>query len=605
MSFLAPAALGLLALSIPLVVLYMLRSRRQVQEVPSTMLWEGEEQFVSSSLPWQRLKITGALLLQLLALAAFALLLARPFVREATLLGPHTVIVIDTSGSMATSGRFETALAEARRLAEDASEAQLVSVVEAGPTPRVLAAFSREPADVRAALDSLQVGGGIEDLAGALQLARGLATPDRPTSVLLMSDGGIEGALTEPVADARHVLYDQADANVAITAFSTGVPGEGVVRLFAEVANFSGRPGEVVLDVAVEGLATSSHAVAIEPAGRTRQIIEVDAGPGDLVTVALRDHDDANPLDDRASLVLAGARDLSVTVVGEGSPFLDALVRALPGFGPAVGAAPDLAIIDGASAAVIDRPAWVIAPETPPPGIEIVGVLENPVITFQQPSEPLLDGIDMSDVVIGSAQIVEAPGWFPIVSAGSTDLVLLGDVAGRRVVYFTFDLVESNLPVLVGFPILGSRIMSYLGGGGVTSGSTAVAGTPIPVAVPAGATATVARPDGGSDELTSGTLDYTATDLPGVYRVVVTDEEGTVLSQVRTVRQFAPGESIGSARQLSTVVSDDIDPSESSLLREWAPAILAAVLLIVLVEWWVAYGRPRPWRRTSLERVTA
>lgn len=605
MSFLAPAALGVFALSIPLVVLYMLRSRRQIQEVPSTMLWEGEEQFVSSSLPWQRLKITAALLLQLLALAAFALLLARPFFRETTLLGPHTVMVIDTSGSMATSGRFDAAMSEARTLAADASEAQLVSVVEAGPRPRVLAAFSREPSEVLAALDELSVGGGVEDLAGALQLARGLATPDRPTSVLVLSDGGIEGAVAEPIPDARHILYDGADDNIAITALGTGVPGEGAVRLFVEVANFSGRPAEAQLDVSVEGLETGARSVSLEPGERVREIVEVDAGPGDVVAVRLRDNEDANPLDDSASLVLAGQRDLSVTVVGEGSPFLDALVEALPGFGPAVGSAPDLAIIDGASAATIDRPTWVIAPEVPPPGVEIVGRLDNPVVTFQQPSEPLLEGIDMSEVIIGSAQIVDARGWFPIVSAGRTDLVLLGEVDGQRVVYFTFDLVESNLPVLVSFPILGSRVMSYLGGGGVTSGSTAVAGTPIPVAIPAGTVATVTRPDGRVDTLDSGTLEYTATDQPGVYRVVVTDDAGTIVSDVRTVRQFAAGESAGSARQLSTIVSDDLDPEESSLLREWAPAILAAVLLIVLIEWWVAYGRPRPWRRSTLERVTA
>lgn len=569
------------------------------------MLWEGEEQFVSSSLPWQRLKISAALLLQLLALVAFALLLARPFFREATLLGPHTVMVIDTSGSMATAGRFDAAVAEARRLAQDASEAQLVSVVEAGPRPRVLAAFSREPADVLAALDQLEVGGGVEDLAGALQLARGLATPDRPTSLLLMSDGGLQGAVSEPIVDALHVLYDQVDDNLAITAFGTGVPGEGAVRLFAEVANFAGRPAEVELDVLVEGLATGSTAFGVEAGARSRQIIEVDAGPGDVVTVVLRDNEDANPLDDTASLILSGARELSVTVVGDGSPFLDALVRALPGFGPAVGEAPDLAIVDGDSAATIDRPAWLIAPDTPPPGVEIVGRLDNPVITFQQPSEPLLDGIDMSEIVIGGAQIINAPGWFPIVSAGSTDLVLLGEVEGQRVVYFTFDLVESNLPVLVSFPILGSRIMSYLGGGGLTSGSTAVAGTPIPVSVPTGTTAAVTRPDGSVDRLAAGTLDYTATDLPGVYRVVVEDEEGTEVSNLRTVRQFAAPESPGSARQLATLVSDDVDPEETGLLREWAPAILAAVLLIVLLEWWVAYGRPRPWRRSSLERVTA
>ena len=105
MNFLVPSALALFSLAVPLVVLYMLRSRRQRFEVPSVLLWAGEEQFVSAALPWQRLKITGALLLQLLALLAFAVVLGRPFYREQTLLGPHTVMLIDSSGSMAGAGR--------------------------------------------------------------------------------------------------------------------------------------------------------------------------------------------------------------------------------------------------------------------------------------------------------------------------------------------------------------------------------------------------------------------------------------------------------------------------------------------------------------------
>ena len=100
MSFLIPAAFGLAALAGPLIVLYMLRSRRPRVEVASTMLWEKAEVPVSSAVPWQRLRWTPLLLLQLAVLAAFVVTLARPFYRESTLLGPHTVFVVDTSGSM-------------------------------------------------------------------------------------------------------------------------------------------------------------------------------------------------------------------------------------------------------------------------------------------------------------------------------------------------------------------------------------------------------------------------------------------------------------------------------------------------------------------------
>ena len=109
MNFLAPAALALAALAIPLIVLYMLRTRRHRQEVSSVMLWERAGVAVTSAVPRQRLKVTPLLIAQLIALALFVLLLARPFLREASLLGPHTVFVIDTSGSMAMAGRLEEA----------------------------------------------------------------------------------------------------------------------------------------------------------------------------------------------------------------------------------------------------------------------------------------------------------------------------------------------------------------------------------------------------------------------------------------------------------------------------------------------------------------
>ena len=79
MNLLAPAALALGALAIPLIVLYMLRSRRQRLEVSSVLLWERADESVTSAVPWRRLEPSPLLLLQLvvLALLVFALLGAR------------------------------------------------------------------------------------------------------------------------------------------------------------------------------------------------------------------------------------------------------------------------------------------------------------------------------------------------------------------------------------------------------------------------------------------------------------------------------------------------------------------------------------------------
>ncbi|NND01266.1 MAG: VWA domain-containing protein [Acidimicrobiia bacterium] len=605
MSFLAPAALGLLALSVPLVVLYMLRSRRQRLEVPSVLMWKGEEQFVSAALPWQRLKITGALLLQLLAIVGFAVLLGRPFFREQTLLGPHTVVVIDSSGSMATAGRLDAALDQARKLASDASDAQLISVVEAGAQPRVLAAFAREPEAVVAAVDSIRAGGTSENLEGALRLARGLATPDRPTTLLILSDGGTPGAVTEPVADARHLLYDAGGDNVAITGFGTGVPGEGATRLFLEVSNFSVGPEDVRVSLLVDGLEVGSVDFALDAGERNQEIVSVDAGPGQAVTALLAGFVDANPLDNTASLVLSAGTDLTVTITGDGSPFLDALVESVPGLRSAAGAPPDVLVVDGGDAGIVDRPSWIIAPEAPPDGVTIMGRLEEPIITYQRPGEPIFDGLDLAELAIAEADIVDAPGWLPLVRAGDVPLILMGEVDGHRAMYFTFDLVRSNLPVQVTFPILGARVLEWLGGNRVAATSTAPAGTPVGLTPPAGGVSAVTTPDGSVVTLQADIASFQGTELPGIYTIEYRDSEGLTVGTAVAARQFVATESTGSARQISTTEADVAQAEEGSLLREWAPVILAALLAVILLEWWVAFGRPVPrLRRDDAEVVT-
>jgi hypothetical protein len=596
-SLLAPAALGLLSLAVPLIVLYMLRSRRRTLEVPSIRLWEGEEQHVSAALPWQRLKVTAALILQLLALIAFAFVLARPFFRETTVLGPHTVLVVDTSGSMAGAGRFDDAVAQARDLAADASDARLISVIDAGPRPRVLAAFSRDPETVRAAVDQLAAGGGTDDLDGALRLARGLATPDRPTTILLLTDGGAAGAIAEPVSSARHIRFDAVGDDVAITAFGTGVPGETANRVFLEVTNFSRRARSVSVQLLVDGLAVGTVLADIAPEARFRDIVAVDAGPGQVVEALLFGNVDANPLDDSAALVLAATAELSVAVTGEGSAFLDALIDALPGVRVAAGAPPEVVVLDGGDASEIDRPAWLLAPETPPPGVTVTGRVENPIISYQRPAEPILDGLDLGDIAIAEADIVDAFGWLPLVRAGDVPLILLGEVDGNRVVYFTFDVVRSNLPVQVSFPILGARIMDHLGGNRLTTTGTAAAGTPIALTPPPGARAVVTSPRGVVQQVTPGVVEYAATASPGIYRIEYFDgADASVGSQV-AVRQFVAAEAAAPSRGIATELDEIGDLDQTSVLREWAPLILAVLLALVLIEWWVAYGKPLPRRR--------
>jgi len=236
--------------------------------------------------------------------------------------------------------------------------------------------------------------------------------------------------------------------------------------------------------------------------------------------------------------------------------------------------------------------------------VTVTGRLEAPIVSYQRPGEPILEGLDLSDLAIAEADIVDAMGWLPVVRAGEVPLILMGEVGGHRALYFTFDIVRSNLPVQVTFPILGARILEWLGGNRVAATSTAPAGTPIGLTSPAGGSSVVTLPGGARVELPPGAATFEATEEPGIYTVEYLDETGAPAGLAVAARQFVATESAGSARQITTSIDEASANVEGTLLREWAPLILAVLLAIILLEWWVAFGRPLPWARRRAEATS-
>src|SRR6266567_8223932 len=113
MSFLVPAALAF-GIIIPIILLlYFMRPKRQDRVVGSTLLWQQALQDIQASHPWQRLRITPLLLLQLLAALVIVLILTRPAIFAASPISGNTIIILQASASMQATDviptRFESA----------------------------------------------------------------------------------------------------------------------------------------------------------------------------------------------------------------------------------------------------------------------------------------------------------------------------------------------------------------------------------------------------------------------------------------------------------------------------------------------------------------
>src|SRR5215203_229141 len=110
------ALLGLLFLPV-VVAMYLLKLRRDEAVVPSTLLWRQLVADVEANAPWQRLRRSLLLLLQLLLVAILA---ALPFMERPAGRAGDLVLVVDTSASMQATDVTPSRLDAAKAAAVDA-----------------------------------------------------------------------------------------------------------------------------------------------------------------------------------------------------------------------------------------------------------------------------------------------------------------------------------------------------------------------------------------------------------------------------------------------------------------------------------------------------
>src|SRR5438067_12696677 len=100
MNLLVPAALAF-SIIIPIILLlYFMRPKRQERVVGSTLLWQQALQDLQASRPWQRMRSTPLIVLQLLAAIAIVLILTRPAIFMRSPISGDTPIIFQPSASM-------------------------------------------------------------------------------------------------------------------------------------------------------------------------------------------------------------------------------------------------------------------------------------------------------------------------------------------------------------------------------------------------------------------------------------------------------------------------------------------------------------------------
>lgn len=560
MNWLTPLTGAILAAAVipPLILLYFLKLRRRAQPIACTLLWKRSIEDLRANAPFQRLRRSLLLLLQLIALLLLIASVMQPQIQAGQRKGGRTVILIDNSASMtATDGsgggtRLDDAKQGARALVERLYAGSLFGsssgetmVVAFSGRPEVMSRFSASKAELLAAIENVRPTHGTTSLGEALKLARAYTTnvdPDSdrpmgdPATLEVFTDGRIQD-LPEQVLRGETMHYHRvgtADAdNVAIGAISVERPFDRptAVEVFAAMLNFSTRSVTCDVQLSVNESARALEEITLPAAeldegtgvlrpGRNNVVFTpFDQPRGAIIEVANLRPDDL-AADDVAQSVVPPPKQLRVAVVAPKSFLIRSVLEGMAlerleilseqqYLRLAANAAGAEGGIGGYDVIVFDNfapPAGMMPPAryltfgpTPPiEGFNDFGEAGTQIVLNERDEHPALRFVQLDDVHIVKGRLVQPDGAVAVLAEGSRGPVILAVSRGSmQVLHVTFDPVASNWPLLRSWVTFLFNAVDYLGhiGEGITTEGVAV-GDAITARIPAGATSiTLHTPD--------------------------------------------------------------------------------------------------------------
>jgi hypothetical protein len=478
----APSGLWLLSLLLPLVLLYVLKVRRQRVTVSSTWLWAAAARDIAAKNPFKRLVPQVPLALELLALTLLALSLARPATRGGHIAGDHVAIVVDTSASMAAlepDGRSR--LAHARDAASTVIRAlgpgAEAVIIDAGRDARVVSAMDSDRRRLEASLAKLEASDAEGRMTQAIATASTQLRPfERGARLVVVSDGALAERdafassnlpielvrVAEPIDNAAIVRLDIASSEDPSSHHEQ-------VQAFAMVENYGQKPRSLYVTLSERNVAEplASRRIDLGPGERAPVVLAFEPAPGDAgagLVVELSPHD-ALVSDDRAyGRVPSGAKLQVVMAPSKGNawaaralgsdPNVELLGTSIASL-PSAGVAPDaLVVVDGACPQ--NLPGADILFLNPPPGpcgTTLVGAsIDNPIVTSWAEVDPRLRFLSLDGVELKTAHRLEADSpQAALVQCREGTLIADASTPGRSATVVGFDVGDSNWPLKASF----------------------------------------------------------------------------------------------------------------------------------------------------------
>ena len=511
---------------VPLLVsLYFLKLRRRAAGVPTTLLWKRSTEDMRANTPFQRLRPSLLLFLQLLLLGFVAFALMQPRMDLGLSGGGRTVIIVDASASMGATdlGKGKSRLDVAKEQAAERIEALFAGglfapepgetmVVAFSDSARIVQPFTRSRGDLLRALDRIEQTDGASRIGDALALARAFATVVNPedkdadlakaVTFELWSDGRIADLAEQAVRPGESVVFhvtgraDAANLGIEGIAAERSATDAGLLQVFVTVRNDGPMAVETDVELWIDGQRRTvtpkpvrvpagalAQAAGGAPAGQWKPgyervtfppVIQPRAG---VIEVRLARSDELRT-DDVASIAVAAPRRLKIALVGAVDDFTRTTVSLLPAekvesldakafaaLGPKSDEFDVVVAVPGALPSPLPPGRYLVLGV--PAGIEGLnpyGPKQSLSVRSQKSSHPLLRAVNLDDLRVRTATaMAPASDVEAIVDGPDVPLVVLARRGPVAAVVLAFDPLQSDWPYQRGFVTFLANAVEWLG----------------------------------------------------------------------------------------------------------------------------------------------
>lgn len=485
-------------LAVPVIALYILKTRMRRQQVSTLLFWD---QLFDEKRPrawWQQLRRLVSLLLQLAFLLLLVAALVDPLWSWQRQRQRRVVLVIDNSASMQATTekegtRLDSAKDTARAFVRSLRGNDQMALLTGGGTPVVAMGMTDHQNSLLDAIDRVDPTDGPTVVPDAVELARRLLTDfEGESEIVVLTDGAFDPPPEAGEPKAMFYGVGGDTPNVGITRYQVRRSLMDAVgyQVLVDVTNFSDEPASHRITFTLEDDLVDVVPVDLEPNETVTRVIDHTSTEGGRLRATL-DADDALLADNRALALLPRRDPVPVVLVTQGNLFLESVLRSIPLVALEVtGEPPAAALADGIL--VLDQQ----VPEQLPTGRVLVvdpagdcnlwklgEAIEEPIVASVDQDSPLTQHVRLTNVLFPEAREIEFAGEAVALVKDPLDHPLLARLprSGGDAVVLTCSLEKGDLPLRIAFPVLMKNAIEWFQG---TEGE-------LQPAVPTGAMATV------------------------------------------------------------------------------------------------------------------